>query len=151
MSSKILSVAMVIGALTACSDQSVNEEEVADPVRTDAVATTMAVLSDADILRVCRGGASFRNGTAVDRIKAVPTGDMVRLSYTRDDGRSFDYDCMIEGNQVRYRMLDEAGPNTGPGTWSGRGSTTTFKIYPTEIEFTDQFSDGSVETDRVEI
>lgn len=44
-------------------------------------------------------------------------------------------------------MIDEAGPGTGPGTWSGRASTTTFEIFPGEIEFIDDFFDK----DRIRI
>lgn len=103
-------------------------------------------------MRVCRGGASFRNGIPVDVVEARKSGDnLVRLSYTRDDGKFFAYDCKTEGNVVRFRMIDEAGPGTGPGVWSGRGSRTTYEISPAEIEFTDEFFDGSIDQDRIKI
>ena len=109
-------------------------------------------LSETDLLRVCRGGAAFRNGIPVGVVKAKKSGaNLVRLSYTRDDGKFFAYDCKTEGNVVRFRMIDEAGPGTGPGVWSGRGSRTTFDIFPTEIEFRDDFFDGSADQDRIEI
>ena len=109
-------------------------------------------LSTSDLLRVCRGGASFRNGTEVGRIEARKAGEnLVRLSYTRDDGKFFAYDCKTKGNQVRYRMIDEGGPGTGAGSWSGRGSRTTFKVFPNEIEFTDDFFDGSIDKDRIKV
>ena len=109
-------------------------------------------LSEADLIRVCRGGASFRNGIPVDVVKAKTSGDnLVRLFYTGDDGKFFAYDCKTEDHVVRFRMIDEAGPGTGPGVWSGRGSRTTYEIFPTEIEFTDDFFDGSVDQGRVKI
>lgn len=109
-------------------------------------------LSDADLLRVCRAGAAFRVGRSVEGIDANVTGaQMVHLSYTRDDGKFFRYDCKAEGDTLRFRMIDEAGPGTGPGTWSGRGSKTTFKLYPDAVELTDDFFDGSTDTKRIEI
>ncbi|MDX8357759.1 hypothetical protein [Sphingopyxis terrae] len=118
----------------------------------EPVTAASVSLSAKDLIRVCRGGASFRNGTAVGRIKAKTTEtNLVRISYTRTDGKFFAYDCKVEGNQVRFRMIDEAGPGSGPGSWSGRGSKTTFVLLRAEIEFTDDFFDGSTDVDRVKI
>lgn len=146
-------VAPLCLCLAACSQPAPDEVPAPDQTVTpQPVAAPVAVLSARDLVRVCRGGASFRNGTDIQRIKAKKTGEnMVRLSYTRTDGKFFAYDCMAEGNAVRYRMMDEAGPGTGPGTWSGRGSKTTFRIFPNEIEFTDDFFDGSTDVDRVKV
>ncbi|WP_439486901.1 hypothetical protein [Blastomonas fulva] len=139
--------------LAACSAPAPDEAPVPDQtVTTQPVTETVAPLSARDLVRVCRGGASFRNGTDIQRINTENAGEnMIRLSYTRTDDKFFAYDCMVEGNVVRYRMIDEAGPGTGPGTWSGRGSRTTFKIFPNEIEFTDDFFDGSTDVDRVKV
>lgn len=137
--------------LSACG-QNVPEQPPPSPPAISETVGASPPLSTKDMVRVCRGGASFRNGTAVGRIKAKTTGtNLVRISYTRTDGKFFAYDCKVEGNQVRFRMIDEAGPGTGPGTWSGRGSRTTFVLYPGEIEFTDDFFDGSTDVDRVKI
>ena len=74
------------------------------------------ILTAKDIVRVCRGGISFRNGTVLRDIstKQLANG-VVRLSYTRNDGKFFRYDCKIEQRIVRFRMIDEAGKGTGPG------------------------------------
>jgi hypothetical protein len=139
-------------ALSACGQDSPGDAPPTAQAASESVAATSPPLSAKDLVRVCRGGASFRNGTAVGRIKAKTTEtNLVRISYTRTDGKFFAYDCMVEGNQVRFRMIDEAGPGTGPGTWSGRGSKTTFVLLPGEIEFTDDFFDGSTDVDRVKI
>lgn len=110
------------------------------------------ILTAKDIVRVCRGGISFRNGTVLRDIstKQLANGE-VRLSYTRNDGKFFRYDCKIEQRIVRFRMIDEAGKGTGPGKWSGKGSTTTFKIYPKAIEFQDVYIDGSVRKEQIKI
>lgn len=123
------------------------------PTQLDLEAAVPAVeLSEADLLRVCKGGAAFRNGRDVKGIDAhVTERQIVRLSYVRDDGKEFQYDCMVEGNVLRFRMIDEAGPGTGPGTWSGEGSRTTFELSPSGVKFTDEFSDGSSDTKRVAI
>ena len=76
---------------------------------------------------------------------------IVRLSYTRDDGKSFRYDCRVNGANVQTRMIDEAGPGSGPGQWSGRGSTTTFVLGPDTIRIMEGFSDGSNDEGVIEI
>lgn len=151
MNLKILAMGCLL--LAACDQSKPAEEPASNLERVPKPPTAARVaLSGEELLRVCRGGASFRNGTEVDRIEARKTGEnLARLSYTRDDGMFFTYDCRTEGDQVRYRMIDEAGPGTGPGVWSGRGSRTTFKLFPDEIEFTDDFFDGSFDTDRIQI
>ena len=100
-------------------------------------------LSQGELIRICRVGQGFRVGRAPDDMTASAEGDIVRLAYTRDDGKSFRYDCKVEGNVIRMRMIDEGGPGTGPGAWSGRGSTTSFRIEGSSITVRDVFSDGS--------
>ncbi len=115
-------------------------------------ATSVAKLSDPDLKRVCKAGAAFRNGRSVDGIDSEVTAEQqVRLSYTRDDGKFFRYDCLVEGDTLRFRMIDEAGPGTGPGNWSGNGSRTTFKLNSDSVELTDDFFDGSSDTDTIKI
>lgn len=139
-------------ALSACGQDTPEDAPPTEQAASEPVTATSVPLSAKDLVRVCRGGASFRNGTAVGRIKAKTTEtNLVRISYTRTDGKFFAYDCKVEGNQVRFRMIDEAGPGSGPGIWSGRGSKTTFVLFPGEIEFTDDFFDGSTDVDRVKI
>lgn len=139
-------------ALSACGQDTPEDAPPRAHAASEPVTATSASLSVKDLVRVCRGGASFRNGTEVGRIKAKTSEtDLVRISYTRTDGKFFAYDCKVEGNQVRFRMIDEAGPGSGPGIWSGRGSKTTFEVFPGEIEFTDDFFDGSTDVDRVKI
>ncbi|RYG96011.1 MAG: hypothetical protein EON58_13010 [Alphaproteobacteria bacterium] len=41
---------------------------------------------------------------------------MATLSYVRDDGKSFRYDCRVNGDRVEHRMHDESGPGT-LGNW----------------------------------
>lgn len=109
-------------------------------------------LSDTDLLRVCKAGAAFRVGRSVVGIVATVTDkQQVQLSYSRDDGKHFRYDCRVEGNELRYRMIDEAGPGTGPGSWSGRGSRTTFKLHTDKVELHDDFFDGSTDSDEIAI
>ena len=140
-------------ALGSCSNQATSDkDEDRTPEASAPRAEPQNLLSDTDFIRVCRGGASFRNGTSVARIKARKINEnIVQISYTRDDGKFFVYDCMTEGNVVRFRMIDESGPGTGPGAWSGRGSKTTFELKPKEIEFKDDFFDGSIDQNRVKI
>ena len=105
-------------------------------------------LSKTDLVRVCRAAHGSAVGRSPTDMKASAEDDVVRLSYVRDDGKAFAYDCMVEGNLVRTRMIDEAGLGTGPGEWSGRGSTTTFEILDGAVHVTTTFSDGSKD-DRV--
>lgn len=145
---------MSVLILSSCSkvDETSSEGERAASKQDIQARSEPIALSDADLLRVCRAGAAFRVGRSVEGIEANVTGaQMVRLSYTRDDDKFFRYDCKAEGDTLRFRMIDEAGPGTGPGAWSGRGSKTTFKLYPDAVELTDDFSDGSTDTKRIEI
>lgn len=120
--------------------ESVNADEVEAPVK----------LAERDLIRVCKAGAAFRNGRSTQGINAKVTKEQqVRLVYTRDDGRIFEYDCLVEGNILRFRMIDEAGPGAGPGIWSGNGSTTTFKLNPGSVDLRDAFSDGSSASETI--
>lgn len=110
------------------------------------------VLSAADFIRVCKAAQAFRVGRDVSTIKGETTDkDIVRLSYTRDDGKPFRYDCRIDDGQVRTRMIDEAGPGSGPGQWSGRGSTTTFELKDGGIYVHETYPDGSSDADLIKI
>ena len=77
--------------------------------------------------------------------------DTVRLSYTRDDGTSFRYDCRVDGDTVRTRMIDEAGFGSGPGQSSGRGSTTKFELEPDAVQIMESFPDGSSDEGSIHI
>lgn len=113
---------------------------------------TAPLLSGADLVRVCKGGIAFRNNRPVEGIDASNREGTVRLTYTRpDDGKFFAYDCRVDAAQVRYRMIDEAGPGSGPGVWSGRGSTTTFEIKPDGVVYKDVFNDGSEVSKKIDI
>ncbi|MGB7654328.1 MAG: hypothetical protein WBL74_02495 [Novosphingobium sp.] len=139
--------------LTSCGDSRETNKKMQEGQIVPIVASTTDVpLSDSDLLRVCRGGASFRNGTHVSKIKALNLAvNLAQVSYTRNDGKFFKYDCMVLGNEIKFRMHDEGGPGTGPGNWSGRGSRTTFELRSSEIDFTDDFFDGSTDRETLRI
>jgi hypothetical protein len=147
----VLAVAL---ASTSCGDATTSSEE-STPVEgapAPEAVTEATKLSDADVLRACRAGQSFQTGQPVNTITARNTGEqLARLSYDRDDGKHFEYDCRVEGNVLRFRMIDEAGPGSGPGAWSGRGTRTTFELSPDAIELSDDFFDGSTDHERIEI
>jgi hypothetical protein len=134
------------GVCSACGSS--DSQDVAQPEASStlikAEQSAAPKLTKQEALLVCKIGQAFRvaRDPATIDAKAAPD-DLIRLSYTRDDGKFFRYDCMIEGEILRYRMIDEAGPGTGPGTWSGRGSTTTFQIKGAKITLQDVFTDGS--------
>lgn len=139
--------------LTACA-QSEQDEVAEQATETPSPQPSQAAsLSDADTLRVCKAGAAFRVGRSIKGITSKLTdGQIVRLSYTRDsDGKHFRYDCRLTGDVAQFRMIDEAGPGTGPGIWSGPGSTTTFKVHPDAVEFYETYPDGSSSSDRIAI
>ena len=117
-------------------------------VEPEDIEPASALVGD-DLLKVCRIGQGFRVGREPATIDArLQSDELVRLSYTRDDGKAFRYDCKIEDNVIRTRMIDEAGPGSGPGVWSGRGSITTFQIDGSSITLRDEFSDGSFEEQK---
>lgn len=143
--------------LAACGDSASNPEATANQTSVVTVPTAVQSsepleLSDADKIRVCRAGTAARGGREVTGISAeIYDNSIVRLSYTRDDGRFFTYDCEVSGDTLRFRMLDEAGPGSGHGIWSGRGSHTTFKLQNGSVEITDDFFDGSPLIEHVSI
>lgn len=150
-------VAAAVVALSGCGQtppeetfEKVTPEELVTPKTAEAPAVK---LEDRDLIRVCKAGSAFRVGRSVEGIDAKVTEEQqVRIAYTRDaDGKFFEYDCRVEGNVLRFRMIDERGPGTGPGTWSGRGSTTTYKLKPGSVELNDDFFDGSSDSDEIEI
>ena len=127
------------------------DDRVTDKIATEITSTTEK-LAERDIIRVCKAGLAFRAGQKVQIIDAKINQDQqAHLAYTRNDGKSFEYDCSVQGDVLRFRMIDEAGPGTGPGTWSGNGSTTTFKLNPNSVDLIDTFTDGSNLTETIAI
>lgn len=109
-------------------------------------------LKEADLLRVTKAGMSAATGADIATMKARATAEnMVRISYVRDDGKAFAYDVLVEGNIIKTRMIDEAGPGTGPGTWSGRGSTVVYSLAPKAVTINTTFFDGSSDTEEFRI
>lgn len=136
--------------LSACGDSG-SDDRVTDKIATENTSTTEK-LAERDMIRVCKAGLAFRVGQKVEIFDTkVIQDEQVHLTYTRDDGKSFEYDCSVQGDVLRFRMIDEAGPGTGPGTWSGNGSTTTFKLNPNSVDLVDTFIDGSNVTETIAI
>lgn len=143
-------VAIGMFGLYGCGESDSNDQAIEKVTAKDVVAPTKLV--DRDLVRVCKAGAAFRNGRTVRGIHAKVTKEQqVFLAYTRDDGKQFEYDCVVKGNVLRFRMIDEAGPGTGPGIWSGKGSITTFKLNPNSIDLKDAFFDGSSDSETIVI
>lgn len=153
---RIVALIFSAASLAACSAA----EEIDDPAE-DAGASQATLgpagnppvqLAATDLERVCKAGQHHATGTPLDTMKSTVTAeDMVRISYTRDDGKAFRYDCRVTGNTIQFRMIDEAGPGTGPGSWSGRGSTLKFEMNARSIDLHTTFFDGSTDSETVEI
>lgn len=136
--------------LAACGDGS-SDGRVSDKTAKEITSITEK-LAERDTIRVCKAGLAFRVGQKVEIIDAKVSQDQqVALAYTRNDGKSFEYDCSVEGDVLRFRMIDEAGPGTGRGLWSGNGSTTTFKLNLNSVDLIDTFTDGSNSTETIAI
>lgn len=69
-------------ALACCAESEPAENGTASKeLRANSVSATATVLSEEDMVWVCRGGISFRNGTASARLKVGDVSDgIVRLS-----------------------------------------------------------------------
>ena len=147
---RTLIFAIAVFGLSGCREKT-SDDETIEHVATENVGAPIK-LAERDLIRVCKAGAAFRNGRNVQGISAKATDEQqVRLAYTRDDGKRFEYDCLVEGNVLRFRMIDEAGRGTGPGMWSGKGSMTTFKLNPGSVDLKDDFFDGSAESKTIAI
>jgi hypothetical protein len=42
---------------------------------------------------------------------------MVFVSYMRDDGTAWKYQCKTDGQTIVWRVVDVDGPGSGPGRW----------------------------------
>jgi hypothetical protein len=116
------------------------------------VSTMLSPLAQDDLLRVTKAGMSAATGADISTMKARATEEnTVRISAVRDDGKAFAYDLMVEGNAIKTRMIDEAGPGTGPGAWSGRGSTVSYVLTPKSVTINTTFFDGSSDTEEFKI
>ncbi|WP_234027460.1 hypothetical protein [Aurantiacibacter arachoides] len=105
-------------------------------------------LSPNQLTNICKAGMSAATGAGINSMRTdTDQADMVRISYVRDDGRPFAYDCRLEGHVVRTRMIDEAGPGTGPGNWSGNGSKATYRLENADVTIDTVFIDGSVDSE----
>lgn len=146
-------ILLCLMTLPACDNTRTSPSEPEVPSASEAQAEQAEPsLSAVDLVRVCKAGHAFSVGRSVDGMEASTTSDeIVRLSYTRDDGKRFRYDCKVEGGTIRTRMIDEAGPRSGPGAWSGRGGTTTFELTPDSILVREVYPDGSAEEGSIEI
>lgn len=140
-------------SLVACGQASPDEGALAseydatvlEPTASEELAES---LTQEQIARVCQAGMSSATGAEIPTMSTrVGSDDIVRISYVRDDGKAFAYDCKIEGRIVRTRMLDEAGPGTGPGAWSGGGSKSTYRMDNSSIVIDTVFGDGSTDTE----
>lgn len=147
---RALILTIAVFGLLGCSENN-SHDQTTEKIMTENLAAPIKLIGR-DLIRVCKAGAAFRNGRNVKGIIAEVTGEeQVHLAYTRDDGKHFEYDCLVQGNLLRFRMIDEAGPGTGPGIWSGKGSMTTFKLNPTSVELNDDFFDGSSDSATITI
>lgn len=148
---RAIMLAIAVCGLSGCGSNPSDQATIENISR--EVGLTPMKYTDRNLIRICKAGAAFRNGRSVAGIDAKVTEEQqVRLDYRRDsDGKSFKYDCLVEGNGVRFRVIDGAGPGTGPGIWSGSGSKTTFKLNSESIEFEEDFLDGSSDTEKIQI
>lgn len=148
----------LIALLTACSSEpSLDNGTLATPdghfsAQVSDSNVTGQPLLEPDLIRVSKAAMSAATGANLDTMKARATSDnMVRISYVRDDGKAFAYDLLVEGNTVKTRMIDEAGPGTGPGAWSGKGSTAEYSLTPSAVTINTTFFDGSSDTEVFKI
>lgn len=144
---------LVIVALSACGSPSAVVDSETSAATEGKPAATMKTLRKGELVQVCKAGAAFRGSEPFKDINARNSGDdIVRVSYVRkSDGKRFQYDCRVEDDQMFFRMIDESGPGTGPGGWSGRGSIVTFEILPEGVRMTETFGPGDAITETIAV
>lgn len=73
--------------------------------------------TQAELKTICVKMQNVATGQPEDTISVeVISPTMATLSYVRDDGKPFKYDCRVTGDRVDHRMREEAGPGTS-GEW----------------------------------
>lgn len=90
MRTPIITLAAVVIASCSQADSNERSDSPSKPENLAQIATT-----DRDILRVCVAGAAFNVGRSTEGIESSIRDGIVRLDYTRDDGKKFEYDCKI--------------------------------------------------------
>ena len=154
---RLAPLVMLTAFLAACGSEPTSDDATlttnAGPTSTVGSGTNSeARLKDADLLRVTKAGMSAATGADIPTMNARKTGDnMVRISYVRDDKKAFAYDLLVVGDTIKTRMIDEAGPGTGPGAWSGRGSTAVYSLTPDAVTINTTFFDGSSDSEEFKI
>lgn len=73
--------------------------------------------TQAELKTICAKMQNMSTGQPENSINVVVlNASTATLSYVRDDGKFFKYDCRVSGDRVEHRMHDEAGPGT-MGRW----------------------------------
>jgi hypothetical protein len=100
-------------SLAACQQPQPEKSEVekatsAPAARTDALAAAPAVLTAADLRRVCRAGLAAVHGQTVDAIEVEGvTGDVVTAGWRAPvDGGRMRAECKVDRDLIAWRPLD---------------------------------------------
>lgn len=73
-----------------------------------------------ELKTICAKMQNMSTGQPIETITVDVVGPaLATLSYVRDDGKGFRYDCRVTGDRVEHRMHDEGGPGV-LGQWRER-------------------------------
>lgn len=155
MLKRCIAQTLIIGfALASCGGDPASEAEMKSKVLAREIEKLRPVeLSNEQRLEVCQAGLAFRGGRSANGISVMLQPDRtVRGRYQREtDSKTFVYDCKFRGAMISFRMIDEAGPETGPGEWSGSGSTTFFTFVGGGVKFYEKYGPNDVISEVVQI
>ena len=109
----VLPAALVLAACNPAEPAPTPAEVVsAEAPATDAVASAPAVLSAADLRRVCRAGLAAIHGQTVEAIEVEGiTGEVVTASWRAPvDGGRMRAECRVERDLISWKPLDLPDP-----------------------------------------
>jgi hypothetical protein len=94
----------------------------------------LAAVSDVDVCKATIGAVMNRDPSIM---VAADRGDLISVSYTRDDGTSWAFKCKIQGSRVLWGNLD--------GRWrdTSMDSQISYRVDGNTVTITELYSDGS--------
>ena len=150
-------IAVSLVALSACGQRedvpTPVEQVTAQPKTSDAVADAPAVLSAADLRRVCRAGLAAVHGQTADAVQVDGvTGQVVTGSWRAPvDGGRMRAECRVERDLIVWKPLDR--PDPAQNRWMNQSGDPTIRytLDGDVVTVTQTLPDGANEQSQLTV